>query len=363
MVWVLFAALAASLPAVAEEGVAEGFSLSVVTDEVPNARQMAETDSGLLLVGSRRAGNLYAVTLVPGGEAEVVTFASGLSVPSGIALIGDDLYVAALNRVLRYRDIASTFRSRPKPEVVTATLPDKGHHGWKYLSVGPDGYLYVPVGAPCNICQPEDEVFATILRMHPDTGGWSIYARGVRNSVGMDWHPETGELWFTDNGRDWMGPDVPPEEVNVVREAGAHYGYPFIHGTDIRDPEFGADHDPADYVAPVYRIQAHSAALGMAFYDGDAFGPAYAGALFLAEHGSWNRLSKVGYRVSVVRAGETDAQPFVDVWLDGEKATGRPADVLVARDGTLLISDDSGGRIYRVTATGAGARPPGETRR
>ena len=340
-------------PAVAGEGVAPGFSLSVVTDQVPNARQMAETDSGLLLVGSRSAGNLYAVTLVPGGEAEVVTFAMGLKVPSGIALKGNDLYVAALNRVLRYRDIERTFRNQPQPEVVTDSLPSERHHGWKYLSVGPDGYLYVPVGAPCNICRREEEVFATILRMHPDTGEWSILARGVRNSVGMDWHPETGKLWFTDNGRDWMGPDLPPEEVNVVEEAGAHYGYPFIHGTDIRDPEFGADHDPADYVAPVYEIQAHSAALGMAFYDGSLFPAAYAGALFIAEHGSWNRLSKVGYRVSVVRAGATKAEPFVDVWLDGEAVSGRPADVLVARDGTLLVSDDYGGRIYRVAPTPA----------
>ena len=338
-----------SSSAAAEEGVAAGFSLSVVTDRVPNARQMAETDSGLLLVGSRSAGNLYAVTLAPGREAEVMTFASGLTVPSGIALIGDDLYVGALNRVLRYRDIERTFRGRPQPEVVTDTLPQE-HHGWKYLSLGPDGYLYVPVGAPCNICQREEEVFATILRMHPDTGERSIYAHGVRNSVGMDWHPETGRLWFTDNGRDWMGDDLPPEEVNVVEEAGAHYGFPHIHGTDIRDPQFGANHDPADYVAPVYEIQAHSAALGMAFYDGNRFPAAYAGALFIAEHGSWNRSSKVGYRVSVVRAGETAAEPFVDVWLDGQVRTGRPADVLVARDGTLLISDDYGGRIYRVTA-------------
>ena len=345
----LFLALVVLSASAAEEGVAAGFSLSVVTDRVPNARQMAETDSGLLLVGSRSAGNLYAVTLIPGREAEVVTFASGLTLPSGIALIGDDLYVGALNRVLRYRYIERTFRDRPQPEVVTDTLPEE-HHGWKYLSLGPDRYLYVPVGAPCNICPREEEIFATILRMHPDTGEWSIYARGVRNSVGMDWHPETGKLWFTDNGRDWMGPDLPPEEVNVVEEAGAHYGFPHIHGADIRDPEFGADHDPADYVAPVYEIQAHSAALGMAFYDGDSFPAAYAGALFIAEHGSWNRLSKVGYQVSVVRAGETEAEPFVDVWLDGQAHTGRPADVLVARDGTLLISDDYGGRIYRATA-------------
>ena len=354
----------------AQERVAAGFSLSVVTAEVPNARQMAETESGLLLVGTRSAGSLYAVTLAPGREAEVVTFARGLKVPSGVALIGDDLYVAALNRVLRYRDIERTFRDRPRPEVVTDTLPAERHHGWKYLSVGPDGFLYVPVGAPCNICQRDEEAFATILRMHPETGERSIYARGVRNSVGMDWHPQTGKLWFTDNGRDWMGPDLPPDEVNVVDHAGAHYGFPHIHGRDIRDPEFGAEHDPADYVAPVYEIQAHSAALGMAFYDGDRFPAAYAGALFIAEHGSWNRLSKVGYRVSAVRAGTAAAEPFVDVWLDGEAVSGRPADVLVARDGTLLISDDYGGRIYRVTPgsptardAAVDAKQPGETPR
>ena len=367
----LLSILVAPASVLAEEGIADGFSLSVVTDEVPNARQMAETESGLLLVGSRSAGNVYAVVTAPGGEAvEVVTFATGLRVPSGIALIGDDLYVAALNRVLRYRDIERTYRSRPRPEVVTDTLPSERHHGWKYLSVGPDGHLYVPVGAPCNVCQRE-EVFATILRMHPDTGERSIYAHGVRNSVGMAWHPKTGKLWFSDNGRDWMGPDVPPEEVNVVEEPGAHYGFPFIHGTDIRDPEFGAGRDPADYVPPVYEIQAHSAALGMAFYDGEGtpngspggFPPAYAGALFIAEHGSWNRLSKVGYRVSVVREGATEAEPFVDVWLESESYTGRPADVMVARDGTLLISDDYGGRIYRVTATASDERQPGETPR
>ena len=353
------ASLLAALLAVstaAEEGVASGFSLSVVTDRVPNARQMAETDSGLLLVGSRTAGNLYAVVLAPDRQAEVVTFASGLSLPSGLALIGDDLYVAARNRVLRYPDIERTFRDQPQPELVTDALPNEKSHGWKYLSLGPDGYLYVPVGAPCNICQREDP-FATILRMHPGTGETSIYARGVRNSVGMDWHPDTGRLWFTDNGRDWLGDDLPPDEVNVVAEAGAHYGYPHIHGADIVDPQFGTGHDPADYVAPVYEIQAHSATLGMAFYTAGQFPRAYDRALFIAEHGSWNRSSKVGYQVSVVRAGATVAVPFVDVWLEGEAHTGRPADVLVARDGSLLISDDYGGRIYRVTAPAVNVNP------
>ena len=345
-------AFAAALPATGED-IAPGFSMSVYTDEVPNARQMAETASGILFVGTRRAGRVYAVVPAADGPPEVVTFAKGLTMPSGLALLGADLYVAALDRVLRYVDIEATFRESPVPEIVTDALPDKYHHGWKYLSVGPDGYLYVPVGAPCNVCDEADERFASILRMDPRTGAATVYAHGVRNSVGMAWHPETDELWFTDNGRDMMGDDIPPEEVNRVAEPGAHYGFPYIHGTDIRDPKYGANHDPAHYVPPEVEIQAHAAAIGMDFYTGEGFGADYANALFIAEHGSWNRSSKVGYRVSVIRfaAGEGVYSPFVDVWLDGEKASGRPADVLMARDGALLISDDQGGRIYRVTRT------------
>ena len=338
-------------PAGFADTVAGDFRLSVVTDEVPGARQMAETASGLLLVGSLRQGNLYAVTAGSQGEIEVVTFAGGLKLPSGLALIGGDLYVGALDRVLRYRSIEQTFRDNPEPEIVTDELPDERHHGWKYLSVGPDGFLYVPVGAPCNICESEDPRFASILRMDPETGEATLYAAGVRNSVGMAWHPETGELWFSDNGRDWLGDDLPPEEINRVTEAGAHYGYPYVHGDDIPDPEFGAGRDPADYVPPEIRIQAHSAALGLAFYTGEQFPESYRHALFIAEHGSWNRSSKVGYRVSVVRFGKAGAmyEPFLDLWLKGEKVTGRPNDVLVSRDGSLLISDDKAGAIYRVT--------------
>ena len=340
-------------PAPGMTGVAPGFSITVYTDKVPNARQMAETESGILFVGTRRAGRLYAVIPSPDGSPEVVTFATGLTMPSGLALLGDDLYVAALDRVLRYREIETNFRQSPKPEIVTDALPDKYHHGWKYLSVGPDGYLYVPVGAPCNVCDESDERFASILRMDPRTGETTVYAHGVRNSVGMAWHPETNQLWFTDNGRDMMGDDIPPEEVNRVTEPGAHYGFPYIHGTAIRDPEFGKDHDPRDYVPPEVEIQAHAAAIGMDFYTGDEFGPDYKNAMFIAEHGSWNRSSKVGYRVSVVQFVDDKPvySPFVDVWLEGQRATGRPADVLAAGDGSLLVSDDQGGRIYRVTRT------------
>lgn len=326
------------------------FKMTVLTDDVPNARQMAESPSGVLYVGTRRAGKLYAVVPSEDAEPEVVTFDTGLEMPSGIALLGGDLYVAALSRVLRYRGIDESFRDGPAPEVVADDLPRERHHGWKYLAVGPDDHLYVNVGAPCNICLSDDPRFASILRMDPGTGRTSVYAAGVRNSVGMAWHPETGELWFSDNGRDWLGDDRPPEEINRVETPGSHFGYPHVHGADILDPEFGAGHDPSDYVAPVLPIQAHAAALGIAFYTGDGFPAEWRNALFVAEHGSWNRSSKVGYRVSAVRfdGAEPAYAPFMDVWLSDERASGRPNDVLVSRDGSLLISDDLGGRIYRV---------------
>ena len=340
-------------PATVAETVGD-FRLSVVTDEVPGARQIAETESGLLLVGSLRPGKLYAVLPRPEGGAEVVTFAQGLTMPSGLALSGEDLYVGALDRVLRYRAIEKTFRDNPQAELVTDKLPDKRHHGWKYLSVGPDGFLYVPVGAPCNICASQDPRFASILRMDPLSGETTIYAAGVRNCVGMDWHPDTGELWFSDNGRDRLGDDVPAEEINRVVTAGAHYGYPYVHAGDILDPKFGEGRNPADFVPPEIRIQAHSAALGLAFYTGNQFPASYRNALFIAEHGSWNRSSKVGYRVSVVRFGKTGPvyEPFLDLWLKDDEVSGRPNDVLVSRDGSLLIADDKVGAIYRVTYHG-----------
>ena len=199
--------LGAAVSAAPAQELPPGFSLSVVTDELPSARQMALSDEGVLLVGSLRAGNLYAVVLGDDWDAEpeVVVFARRLAMPSGLVLLGDDLYVAALDRVLRYPAIASTFRNSPTPQIVTDALPNKRHHGWKCLSVGPDGHLYVPVGAPCNICLSEDEHFASILRMHPRSGETTVYAHGVRNSVGMAWHPQTGVLWFTDNGHEIRG--------------------------------------------------------------------------------------------------------------------------------------------------------------
>ena len=331
----------------------DGFRLSVVTDAVPGARQMAEAPSGTIFVGSMRHGNLYAV--VPNHDSEklpeVIEVDSGLVLPSGLVLRGSDLYVGALNRIVRYPNIEKTFRDNPVPEVVIDDLPKDKWHGWKYLSEGPKGMIYFNVGAPCNICESKDPRYASILQMDPVSGKTSAFARGVRNSVGMAWHPETNQLWFSDNGRDHMGDDLPPEEINVVSEAGQHFGFPYVHGGDIRDPEFGARAEISAYAAPRVEIQAHSAALGIAFYTSNVFPPEYTNALFIAEHGSWNRSKKVGYRVSVVRPSDNELtyEPFVDGWLKGEIASGRPNDVLVSRDGSLLISDDYGGRIYRVT--------------
>tara|TARA_B110000014_G_C20104754_1_gene580692 strand:+ start:659 stop:1798 length:1140 start_codon:yes stop_codon:yes gene_type:complete len=333
------------------------FTVSILTNDVPNARQMAETTSGLLLVGTRRAGKLYAVVPPPTVDAdpEVVTFATGLTMPSGIALLDGDLYVGALNRILRFPSIETTFRENPQPQIISDELPKKRHHGWKYLSVGPDRHLYVPVGAPCNICLSDDERYASILRVDPRTGASELYARGVRNSVGMAWHPKTHQLWFSDNGRDMLGDDVPDEEINVVEKPGAHYGYPFLHAGVVQDPKFGKEIGGRVFTPPKVRIQAHSAVLGMDFYTKEVFPPSYRNALFIAEHGSWNRTKKVGYRVSVIRI-EADQtltyEPFLDIWLNGQKASGRPNDVLVSKDGSLLISDDQEGVIYRVVYAG-----------
>ena len=350
----------------AELSLPQGFTISLVSDEVPNARQMALSAGGILYVGTRKAGKVYALLPRKGpgkgpgkglNDPEVVVIAQNLTMPSGVVILDGDLYVGALDRVLKYpnidKQLQNSSSSKPITEVLSENLPDKTHHGWKYLSAGPDGYLYVPVGAPCNICLSDNPVFASIQRMDPESGTMSTYAEGIRNTVGMAWHPETDRLWFTDNGRDMLGDDIPAEEVNEVRDVLAHYGYPYIHAGDISDPEFGKGKNAEDYVRPRYKIQAHSAALGISFYTGQQFPDQYRNALFIAEHGSWNRTEKVGYRVSVLRweAGQKVYEPFISGWLNGDTSWGRPNDVLVSPEGDLLISDDQAGAIYRVSYT------------
>jgi glucose/arabinose dehydrogenase len=330
-----------------------GFAIEVYASGVDDARQMALGDQGVLFVGSRKAGNVYAVVDADDDQQaeRVVTIASGLSMPSGLEFRGGSLYVGALDRILRYDDIENRLDSPPQPVVVTDALPDEAHHGWKYLRFAADGSLFVPVGAPCNICDEPD--FATIRRLDVSDGSMEIYARGVRNSVGLAIHPDSGELWFTDNGRDLMGDDIPDCELNHAAQAGLHFGYPYCHQGDLPDPEFGEGYDCASYTPPALKLGPHVAPLGLAFYTGQMFPAAYSKQLFVTEHGSWNRSEKIGYRIKLVHfdaQGRVSGQEvFASGWLQGQESWGRPNDVLVMPDGALLVADDQADVIYRIS--------------
>jgi glucose/arabinose dehydrogenase len=331
-----------------------GFKIEVYADNVPVARSMTLSPTGVLFVGTR-ASEVYAVldTNKDNKADEVIKIADGLNSPNGVAFKDGSLYVGEISRVLRYDDIENNLQNPPQPVVVNNGFPSDGHHGWKFIRFGPDGKLYVPVGAPCNIClRDDDKRYASIMRMNPDGSELEVYASGIRNTVGFDWNPLTNELWFTDNGRDMMGDDIPPDELNCAPEKGLHFGYPFVHGGDIPDPEFGAGVDVDNYVKPVQKLGPHVAALGMRFYTGDMFPTEYKNQIFIAEHGSWNRSKKIGYRVMLVKLDGNKAvsyEPFAEGWLKGDAVSGRPVDVLVMPDGSLLVSDDYGGVIYRIT--------------
>jgi glucose/arabinose dehydrogenase len=344
------AALAQSLP-LERIKLPGGFTIELAA-RVPSAREMAWGERGTLFVGSRD-GRVHAVTLpTGGGDATVRTVASGLNMPVGVAFRDGALYVSAVDRILRLDDIERRLDQPPKPVVVSSAFPSDRHHGWKFIAFGPDGKLYVPVGAPCNLCEPDPDRYANIMRMNADGSGLEVFARGIRNSVGFDWHPQTKELWFTSNGRDMMGDDVPPDTLNRAPRAGLHFGYPYCHAGTIAEPQFAEKHACSDFAPPEQRLGPHVAALGMRFYTGTQFPPAYRNQIFIAEHGSWNRSRKIGYRVTLVTLGADGRAngytPFAEGWLQGESAWGRPADVLVAPDGSLLVSDDSAGAIYRI---------------
>lgn len=330
-----------------------GFRIDVYAEGVENARQMARGAAGTLFVGSRRAGKLWAVTDADGDQrAETVRLIDeGLSMPSGLEFLDGSLYVGALDRVLRYDNIEALLDAPPEPVVVTDAFPDKQHHGWKYLRFGPDRMLYVPVGVPCNIC--DEQGFGEIRRMNPDGTGLETYAIGVRNSVGLAFHPENGQLWFTDNGRDMLGDDLPADELNHAPKAGMHFGFPYCHQGDLPDEEFGRGKSCDDYVAPAANLQPHGAALGLAFYTGDMFPETYKNRLFIAQHGSWNRSKKVGYRIIVLDVSPDGAvlknEVFASGWLQNETSWGRPNDVFLMPDGALLVSDDQAGVIYRIS--------------
>jgi glucose/arabinose dehydrogenase len=330
-----------------------GFRIAVYAD-VPGARSLALGARGTVFVGTRKSGNVYALrdTDQDGRAEEVRVVASGLDTPNGVAFQGGALYVAEISRVLRLPGIEDALASPPPPAVVYDALPTERHHGWKFIAFGPDGLLYVPIGAPCNICDRPDPRFASISRMKPDGTGFEVFARGIRNTVGFDWHPATGELWFTDNGRDLLGDDVPPDELGHAPKAGMHFGYPYCHGGDLADPEFGAGHPCSQYTPPDRKLGPHVAALGLRFYRGSMFPPEYKSQIFVAEHGSWNRSRKIGYRVMLAKlegARVASYEPFAEGWLQGEQEWGRPVDVLELKDGSLLVSDDKAGAVYRIT--------------
>jgi glucose/arabinose dehydrogenase len=331
-----------------------GFRINVFA-EVPNARSMTLGDKGTLFVGTMGGGKVYAVVDSDknGIADKVYTIASGLNTPNGVAFKDGALYVAEINPILRLDDIETHLQDPPQYKVVYDKYPTDAAHGWKFIAFGPDGKLYVPVGAPCNICQP-DTMHANITRINPDGTGLEVYAKGIRNSVGFTWHPDSKEMWFTDNGRDNLGDDIPSDELNFAPNKGMHFGYPYCHQGDLPDPEFGRGKNCADYTPPAYKLGAHVAALGLRFYTGSMFPAEYKNQLFIAQHGSWNRTSPVGYRVMLIKLQNGKPAEYIQFatgWLqDNGNVIGRPVDVQVAPDGALLVSDDKAGAIYRISS-------------
>jgi glucose/arabinose dehydrogenase len=332
-----------------------GFKIDVFA-EVEDARSLAISPSGTIYVGNKDKDKVYAIKDTNGDfkADKKWVLASGLNMPNGVAFRDGDLYIAEVNKISKLAGIESKLANPPAPQVIKGDYPTETHHGWKYIAFGPDGKLYVPVGAPCNICESKDPVFASITRINADGSGLEIFAHGVRNSVGFTWHPDTKELWFTDNGRDMLGDDKPACELNVASKAGQHFGYPYCHQGDIKDPEFGSKHPCSDFVAPADKLGPHVAPLGLKFYTGAMFPGEYKNQVFVAEHGSWNRSKKSGYNVTLVKLDNNKVKShevFASGWLDdaSQKNWGRPVDVLLMPDGSLLVSDDQAGVIYRIS--------------
>lgn len=330
-----------------------GFQISVFA-VVPNARSLCWGQKGTLFAGNRSEDKVYAIVdeNQDGRADSVLVIDEKLNMPCGVAFRNGSLYVAEVNRIIRYDDIENRLNNPPDPVVVYNKYPTETHHGWKYIAFGPDDKLYVPVGAPCNICEKKDSIYATITRINPDGSGLEIYAKGIRNSVGFAWHPQTKELWFTDNGADEMGDDVPNCELNLAPQKGMDFGFPYCHQGNVPDPKFGKGKQCTDYVAPVHYLGPHVAPLGMRFYTGSMFPKEYRDKVFIAQHGSWNRSVPIGYRVMMATLDGNKVvkyESFAEGWLQGTKVLGRPVDVEIAADGALLISDDDKGAIYRVT--------------
>ncbi|MFS4460934.1 PQQ-dependent sugar dehydrogenase [Bdellovibrio sp. HCB2-146] len=325
-----------------------GFQISVWA-EVPGARSLAQAPDGRIFVGSRAGDEVYVVK-----DGKTSVLATGLKSPNGVAYRDGKLYVAEISQISEF-DVSKNQKLPMKPiRVLPQKFPTDGHHGWKFIRFGPDGKLYVPVGANCNICDPGKE-YARIYRIDVNGTSKEEVAQGVRNTVGFDFNPETKTLWFTDNGRDWMGDDKPPCEVNRLTKVGENFGFPYCHGKSLQDPEF-KDKPCSQFTPPQVELRAHVSPLGMRFYTGKMFPSEYKNAIILAEHGSWNRSIPQGYRLTLVKMKGDEVQKvegFIEGWMQPDSIWGRPVDVEVLPDGSMLISDDKAGVIYRLTYKGS----------
>jgi glucose/arabinose dehydrogenase len=330
---------------------AKGFRIEVYASGVANARTLRQGDKGTLFVSTRLLDKVYAI-VDKSGKREVRVIAQGLHRPNGIALHNGTLYIAELSQISKIEQIEDNLDDPPKPTVIYSDLPKDEPHGWKFLTVGPDNKLYFQVGAPCNICMPSD-AHAQIRRINLDGSGAEVIARGIRQIVGMDFRPGTNELYFTENARDWLSEDVPEDKLNRWSEVGQNFGYPFCHQGNIADNEFGWGRSCDEFTKPVTLLGPHSAALGMRFYTGSMFPSEYKDAIFIARHGSWNRTSKIGGDIVVVRLNSDGSfksmEPFLTGFIQNNSYVGRPADVLVMKDGSLLVSDDYNGAVYRIS--------------
>jgi glucose/arabinose dehydrogenase len=330
-----------------------GFHIEVWATGVTNARGMSVAPDGTVFVGSRKAGLVHALRDTDGdGRADRIwELARDIQMPAGVAFHNGDLYISAVSRIIKLPDILSRLDDPPAPVTVFDQYPADTHHGWKYIRFGPDGKLYVPVGAPCNICDKENPIYATITRMDPDGTNMEIVQHGIRNTVGFTWHPVTGDLWFTDNGRDWMGDDLPACELNHAPGDGMHFGYPYCHQGDLPDPEFGKKRPCREFTAPVRNLGPHVAPLGLEFIRGPMFPDSLRHQILIAEHGSWNRSEPIGYRIMRVDPladGGASYLPFIEGWLQEGKCWGRPVDLEMLADGSYLLSDDFADCIYRI---------------
>jgi glucose/arabinose dehydrogenase len=333
-----------------------GFNIEVVTSGIADARALRVGDKGTIFVSNRNRDKVYAL-VEKDGKRESKVIASGLDRPNGLAFHNGTLNIAEGTKVSKLEKIEDNLDNPPKPAAIYSEFPNHRSHGWKFMALGPDNKLYINVGAPCNICIPPEEN-SQIRRINLDGSGSEAYVRGVRNSVGFDWHPVTKELYFTDNGRDWLSEEVPHDELNRVTKMGQHFGYPYCHQGDLPDNEFGWGRSCDEFEKPVAKLGPHSAALGMRFYTGTMFPQKYRGGIFIARHGSWNKSNKIGGDVIFVTLNKDGSvkswEPFMTGFLKDNNYIGRPVDVQVMKDGSLLVSDDYAGAVYRISY---GARP------